>query len=121
MSIGILKEIISSHIAMRLRTLPEQLVDDIYAISLFMDMCDSIEPRLTFSFNTKSQVNRALTGKIQTYGQPSDEFEVKWNYAFWLKHPSSSFLIPGDSSDGYFGATNVINGELFIRMMMNLI
>jgi hypothetical protein len=94
-----LQVMISNHIEMRLRELPARVIIDIYAASLYMDITDIEEPRLTFSINTKSQIAYALAGETQAYGKPSDEDEAKWNYAFWLRQPYSTFLIPDNSPD----------------------
>jgi hypothetical protein len=95
-----LQKLIAGHIAMRLRSLPKALTDEIYALSLFMDLQDIDEPQLVFSFNTNSQVTAALAGKTQAFGSPADLAEARWNYAFWLQKPNSRFLTPSNAEDG---------------------
>lgn len=95
-----LQNLIAAHIAMRLRSLPKAITNEIYAISLFMDLQDIDEPQLVFSFNTTAQVTAAMAGKTQAYGKPADLAEATWNYAFWLQRPNSRFLTPVDSEDG---------------------
>lgn len=95
-----LQNLIAAHIAMRLRSLPKAITNEIYAISLFMDLQDIDEPQLVFSFNTTAQVTAAMAGKTQAYGKPADLAEATWNYAFWLQRPNSRFLTPADSEDG---------------------
>src|SRR3990172_5277987 len=95
-----LQSLISNNKKMRLRSLPKTITNEIYAISLYMDLHDSDEPQLNFSFNTTSQVTNAMMGKTQAYGTPSNLDEAKWNYAFWLQKPNSCFLTPADGEDG---------------------
>ena len=100
MSLDTLSNLISNHIGMRLRSLPKHLVDDIYAISLYMNKGDIQEPMLTFSFNTRSQIARVMASEANAFGNPSDESEATWNYAFWMQTPNSSYLTPPHGEDG---------------------
>ncbi len=98
-----LQNLVSDHIKMRLRSLPKTVTNEIYAISLYMDLHELDEPQLNFSFNTASQVAKAMAGKTQAYGNPGDVSEARWNYAFWLQTPNSCFLAPADAEMESYG------------------
>ena len=75
-----------------LSQLPETVRNDVYALSLYTCIEDVEVPELIFSFNTNEQVHRAMQGETNTYGNPSDEAEARWNYAFWMQTPCINFL-----------------------------
>ena len=78
-----------------LQKLDEAVREDVYALSLYTDAGDTIEPELVLSFNTGAQITRTLADQTgsQWLGPPSNETEARWNYAFWLDAPTESRII----------------------------
>ena len=85
-----------------LQKLDEAVREDVYALSLYTDAGDTIEPELVLSFNTGAQITRTLADQTGSrwLGPPSNETEARWNYAFWLHAPNLRCLVPRESSDG---------------------
>ncbi len=59
----------------------DQILDDIYVISLYVESIDDDprRPSVTLGYNTRQQWDK-MTPKA------SDSNEAKWNYAFWLQN-----------------------------------
>jgi len=80
-------QMIQDHMA----TWEQHLLDDIYALSFYIECEDDDprQPRLVFGYNTESQVQNSLS-------DASDPAEARWNYAFWLQNEE---IFIGDSYD----------------------
>lgn len=90
-SMSSLEETIYQMIQKRMATWEQQLLEDIYVLSFYIE-CeedDPRQPRLVFGYNTESQVQNSLS-------DASDPAEARWNYAFWLQNEE---IFIGDSYD----------------------
>lgn len=86
-----LEDIIYQMIQKQMETWEQQLLDDMYVLSFYIECEDDDprQPRLVFGYNTESQVQNSLS-------DASDPAEARWNYAFWLQNEE---IVIGDSYD----------------------